>query len=104
MPVDKSLYPSNWKEISWTVRCEAGWCCEVCGAEYRQPHPVTGSEVILTVAHLDHNPAHCRRGNLKAMCQRCHLAYDQKQHGLNAKISRAEKVGQVVMPGVLVLD
>lgn len=32
--------------------------------------------VVLTVAHLDHNPANCDRSNLRALCQACHNAYD----------------------------
>lgn len=108
MPMDRSKYPPNWGEISWQVRNEAGWRCEGspmypdCRAAHRQPHPVTGSEVILTVAHLDHNPMNNERWNLRAMCQRCHLAYDRGIHALHAKLTRAEKVGQLVLPGVLV--
>lgn len=37
------------------------------------------SVVVLTVAHLDHNPENCADDNLKAMCQRCHNRYD-RQH------------------------
>ncbi len=33
-------------------------------------------KVILTVAHLDHQPENCARDNLRALCQRCHNAYD----------------------------
>jgi hypothetical protein len=51
-----------------------------CMAEQRRPHPVTGSLVILTVAHLDHTPEHCDDSNLRAMCQRCHLRYDADHH------------------------
>jgi len=32
--------------------------------------------IVLTVAHLDHNPQNCDYSNLKAMCQRCHNRYD----------------------------
>lgn len=34
--------------------------------------------IVLTVAHLDHNPENCERSNLKAMCQRCHNRYDRE--------------------------
>ena len=37
-------------------------------------------KVVLTVAHLTHNPQDCRREYLKAMCQRCHLRYDRLLH------------------------
>ncbi|KEP68803.1 hypothetical protein DL1_08715 [Thioclava dalianensis] len=33
-------------------------------------------KVILTVAHLDHQPENCARDNLRALCQACHNAYD----------------------------
>lgn len=32
--------------------------------------------VVLTVAHLDHQPENCADENLRAWCQRCHNAYD----------------------------
>lgn len=32
--------------------------------------------VVLTVAHLDHQPENCDPENLRAWCQRCHNAYD----------------------------
>jgi hypothetical protein len=42
-----------------------------------QPHPVTGSKVVLTTARLDHRPENCKADNPKAMCQRCHNSYDR---------------------------
>ena len=32
--------------------------------------------IVLTVAHLDHDPRNCDPENLRAWCQRCHNAYD----------------------------
>lgn len=95
MPIkDKSRYPLNWSQISGAIRERAGHRCEGspaypdCRAENRKPHPVTGSEVILTVAHLDHNPWNCDESNLRAWCQRCHLTYDGKLHAQNAAATR----------------
>ena len=51
--------------------------------------------VILTVAHLDHDPSNNKDSNLKAMCQRCHLRYDKDQHGFNASLTRDRKKGQI---------
>ncbi|MCZ0985370.1 hypothetical protein [Streptomyces diastatochromogenes] len=34
----------------------------------------------MTTAHLDHAPENCDPTNLKAMCQGCHLHYDQDHH------------------------
>lgn len=108
MPIrDKSLYPADWKAISKRIRFErAGGRCEFCGAENAQPHPLTGSKVVLTVAHLDHNPANCADDNLRALCQRCHNRYDRSFRNGNAAATRARKkadavkrVGQLLMWG-----
>jgi 5-methylcytosine-specific restriction endonuclease McrA len=82
-PENRSLYPKSWPEISLRIRRDrAQWRCEQCGAEHGKPHPVTGSIVVLTVAHLDHTPANCDDANLRAWCQRCHNRYDmQHRHG-----------------------
>ena len=80
-PENKERYPDNWDEISAYVRFErAKNQCEFCGAENKQPHPETGSKVVLTVAHLDHTPENCDLKNLKALCQKCHLNYDKEHH------------------------
>jgi hypothetical protein len=47
--------------------------------------------VVLTVAHLDHQPENCADDNLKAMCQRCHNRYDQKHRQRNAAATRRGK-------------
>jgi hypothetical protein len=47
--------------------------------------------VVLTVAHLDHQPEHCDPANLRAWCQRCHNAYDAPMRAKNrAKKARAK--------------
>ncbi len=80
-PENKLRYPKNWKQISERIRFErANNKCEKCGVENYKPHPITGSKVILTVAHLDHRPENCADENLMAMCQRCHLRYDFHHH------------------------
>ena len=98
---DKQRYPSNWPQISKAIRFDrAGSRCECtgkCGAGHEgrcearngQPSPYTGSKVVLTVAHLDHTPENCDPVNLRAMCQRCHLAYDRDLHRANAAWTRA---------------
>jgi len=100
MPISRekrSLYPADWKAISLDVRERAGWMCEgsprypACRAAAYQPHPVTGSRVILTVAHLDNDPANSDPANLKAWCQRCHLTYDAAFHAGNAARTRCAK-------------
>ena len=41
--------------------------------------------VVLTVAHLDHTPENCDPDNLRAWCQRCHLAYDAPRKNAERK-------------------
>jgi len=98
MPADRSNYPPYWEAISQYIRFQrAGGRCEGsprypdCRAEHGQPHPVTGSTVVLTVAHLDHDTKNNDHDNLRAMCQRCHLTHDARQHARNAAITRRLK-------------
>lgn len=116
MPVDRRRYPPNWEEISYRIRfVRAGGRCEGspaypdCRAEHGKPHPVTGSIVILTTAHLGvdkpdgspndkHDKMDVRDENLKAMCQRCHLYFDIEEHMANAAVTRRrrrEQAGQM---------
>jgi len=101
--MDKKRYPPDWKAISLRIRTErAGNKCEWCGAVNGQPHPVTSSRVVLTVAHLGvarpdgtlgdkHDKHDCREDNLAALCQRCHLNYDRADHLAVARRRRLER-------------
>jgi 5-methylcytosine-specific restriction endonuclease McrA len=82
MPIhaeNRARYPKDWKAIRSAVLVRAGNAGETdgCGAINGQPHPITGSKVVLTIAHLDHTPENCEPDNLRAWCQRCHNRYDQ---------------------------
>jgi hypothetical protein len=93
-PENKSLYPADWKEISKRIRfVRAANRCEWCGAQNGQPHPVTASKVVLTVAHLDHDPTHNDDANLAALCQKCHLSYDSAHHRKTAAETRRKAMG-----------
>jgi hypothetical protein len=106
MPIDYKKYPSNWHEFSRFIRFErAENRCEKCFAENYQPHPITGSKVILTVAHLDalgdicecekQTGAKCaNRAHVAALCQGCHLIYDIERHKFNRRRNRAAAMGQ----------
>ena len=48
-------------------------------------------KIVLTVAHLDHDPTNNHPDNLRALCQKCHLNYDQEQHQKNAAETRKTK-------------
>lgn len=80
--MSKNPYPGDWEEIARAIKNEAGWCCEHCGHEHEVE---TG--YVLTVHHLDGDPANCACENLVALCQRCHLS-----------IQASYKPGQTVMP------
>jgi hypothetical protein len=92
MPIRKELYPANWNDISLRIRTRAGWKCEWCDAENGKPNPATGSKVVLTVAHLNHDPGDCADSNLASLCQRCHLTYDTEHHRKNAAATRRRKM------------
>lgn len=49
--------------------------------------------IVLTVAHLDHQPENCDPANLAAMCQRHHLAYDADHHRANSWATRRARNG-----------
>jgi heterodisulfide reductase subunit B len=77
MPMDYSKYPKNWKAIATAVKEAAGWRCEVCGVKCYSPgEKVLMVQRVLTVAHINHNPADCRPENLLGACSVCHLQYD----------------------------
>ena len=99
-PSLKDLYPSNWTEISQNIRFErARGHCEWCGAVHGQPHPETGSRVILATAHLDHNPANNAADNLAALCQKCHNTYDAGKRHANRKHRALAAAGQLPLFG-----
>lgn len=80
-PENRDRYPREGKTIRAAILARAGNRCEGsplwpdCRAENGQPHPVTGSRTVLTIAHLVHTPENCDPTNLRAWCQRCHNAY-----------------------------
>lgn len=92
MPIDYSQYHPKWRLISKLIRVNrAQNKCEWCGADNYKPHPITGSKVVLTVAHIDRDKTNNRFYNLAALCQKCHLGHDIKQHIANRKYGRDHK-------------
>ena len=93
-PENRARYPKDWKRIADAIRersmqkCEGSPAYPECRASNGEPHPVTGSRVVLTCAHLDHTPENCEPQNLRAMCQRCHLTYDAAHHARTAYATR----------------
>lgn len=80
-PENRSRYPADWKRISRFVRfVRARGRCEWCGAEHGKPHPITGSKVVLTTAHVgdDDRPEVRDLTLLAALCQKCHNGHDAR--------------------------
>lgn len=102
-PENKALYPKNWPEIRAKILLRAHDRCESCqspnhqkiyrDAENQWHHidPRGGSDrtcyddqgiprkvirIVLTIAHLYHNPRHSQDENLASLCQRCHNRLD----------------------------
>lgn len=102
-PENKARYPKDWKAISARIRFErAGGRCECtgqcglshegrCDAWHGDDHPQTGSKVVLTVMHMDHQPENNDDANLMAGCQRCHNRYDapMRRAGINERAKLA---------------
>ena len=68
MPINYKEYHLKWKLLSRLIRKKADNKCEWCGAINYKPNPKTGSKVILTVAHIDHDKNNNKEENLKALC------------------------------------
>jgi hypothetical protein len=119
MPMDRSLYPPNWDEIAARIKDEVDWCCEFCGRTCMRPGESAEDFIkristtespedcptvadftafprryVLSVAHLNHVPGDCERGNLKALCTSCHCRYDLRQMGRKQYLKR-ERHGQL---------
>jgi len=117
MPMNRKLYPRNWPKISARIRFgRARGRCEWCGVENGTPHPITGSIVVLTTAHLgvpwpdgrpgDKTDKHdVRAENLAALCQRCHLDFDREDHIEAARFGRDQRrlLREPMLPGLIAL-
>lgn len=108
-PEAKHLYPSNWEEIRKNKLRQVNFRCEGCGVidrawgyrdadgEFvmvsiadclaldsgRPPFNLDGHkiiEIVLTIAHADHDPSNNDPSNLFAWCQKCHLEHDHDHH------------------------
>jgi ribosomal protein S18 acetylase RimI-like enzyme len=95
-PENAARYPADWERRSFFVRFIRGkGRCEWCGAAHGKPHPVTGSIVVLTTAHVfDQAPEAASLLNLAGLCQRCHLGHDRAHHAEIAILNRDRRRGQ----------
>ena len=100
MPVRKEMagrYPADWGARSRFVRFHrARNRCEWCGAQNGQPHPLTGSKVVLTAAHVyDRRPESASLLNLAALCQRCHNRHDAADRAAGVRERRNRNQGRL---------
>lgn len=81
--MDRSRYPNNWDEIANRLIVErAGLRCEWdgCTAQNAQPHPMTGSLVVLAACHTcDCEPKCGDAAHLLVLCQMHHNRLDARQ-------------------------
>lgn len=97
-PENRDRYPADWELRSRFVRYyRAKNRCEWCGAENGKPHPITGSVVVLTTAHVfDDRPEASSLLNLAALCQRCHNTHDGKARQQRRRERTRHESGQNV--------
>ena len=95
-PENRSRYPKNWKDIRASILERAKDHCEFCG---RKNHSFVLNEktgkmikVVLTIAHLDHQPENCDPSNLRALCQACHNRYDAKHRAETRRNSKTNSL------------
>lgn len=104
-PENRERYGDDWSAFSDSIRfgraksqcecegeCGRGTHTGRCPNQHGGEAYGTGSEVVLTVAHLCHTPE-CRE-HVKAMCQGCHLHYDKAHHAETAFQTREQQAGQ----------
>lgn len=98
-PENRKRYPRDWKRRSRFVRfVRADGKCEWCGAKHGEPHPVTGSVVVLTTAHVfDDRPEAASLLNLAALCQLCHNRHDAKARQQRKRERLQREAGQLAL-------
>ncbi len=95
----RKLYPENWPEIAGAIKESANWICQHCGQQcYRPGERVQDWRRVLTVAHLDRDPAHNESDNLRALCVVCHLNYDRVVNVRAARRTRFLKRAGPMLP------
>lgn len=97
-PENAALYPDNWGQIAFQIKERAGWQCEGCGVEAGADRGGKRG-VVLTCAHLDHDPSNVDPENLRAWCEQCHNSYDAPVRSANRRKRLAAQAGQLEMLG-----
>lgn len=86
LPVGEKLLHLAWPRPGEYAWCE-GWA-----------ERLRIVRIILTVAHLDHQPENCADDNLRAWCQRCHNRYDavERRKGIKQRRRQALAVADLL--------
>ena len=104
MPMQRNLYPKDWSQIAWQLKEAANWTCAQCGVQRGQEvcnrHGAL-VPVIMTVAHLDHDPWN-PDARLAVLCAPCHLRYDAAD-AKRKRVMMCVARGQLMLPGLLPL-
>ena len=106
MPISKEMarrYPADWaRRRRFIIQYRANNRCEWCSAENGEPHPDTGSMVVLTLAHVwDKAPESASLLNLACLCQRCHNRWDAQDRRMSRarrRLARLLQAGQLPLP------
>lgn len=74
--------------LEWPKEGDWSWCGN---GETEGTANLRIVRIVLTVAHLDHQPENCADENLKALCQRCHNRYDapMRRRGISERARAA---------------
>lgn len=96
---DKAL--KEWERIRGNIHCDAAGNGDMPYQDARICADLNNESagykvwivIVLTVAHLNHDVKDNRMENLAALCQRCHLTLDSKQHRENARKTIQNKKG-----------
>jgi len=72
--------------LEWPKPGDRAWC-----SDGRRAEQLRIVRIVLTVAHLDHQPENCADENLRAWCQRCHNRYDMKTRRAGIEARAREK-------------
>lgn len=86
LPAGERMLHLAWPQPGDYALC-AGW-----------PEPLRIVRIVLTVAHLDHQPENCDPSNLKAWCQRCHNRYDasMRRQGIKQRQFEAAAISDLL--------
>lgn len=83
----------NGLRLQWPTPGTESWCQSGARTEFLRI-----IRIVLTVAHLNHQPEDCRDENLQALCQRCHNLLDgaMRRAGIQARAREKAAIGDLL--------